>query len=221
EFEAFQPQSLPRVGRSPRLERAASQDRRTRITQALRYTEDLLLRLDGARAGHDDDLVPTDPRPVRQFDDGGFGLPFPGDLLVGLGDVDHPQHARQRLQPAAVDLAVVAHEPDRGPLLSGHRPGFVPQLFDDLHDAPDLFPARVVPHDDQHSPNEPKETLPWPFPQPATNVRPARSSVQTGHDAFRAPDAGRPATRGPGPRTRLRGQARGRAPGRGPGRRAS
>ena len=83
----------------------------------------------------------ADPQAARQRHDGGFRLPLARDLLVGLGDVEDLGHAGERREARAVHPAVVADQPDGGPLAAGHRPALVAHLGDHLADPLDFLGA--------------------------------------------------------------------------------
>src|SRR5690606_27669311 len=126
------------------------QDRSTRRTESMRDPDDLRLRLDRARASHEDDLVPTDPGAILELDHRRLRPPLAGDLLVRLGDMDHPQHTWQGLQAAALHLAVVADHSDGGTLPARHRPGLIAELLYGAHDARHIGFGGIVTHYDQH-----------------------------------------------------------------------
>ncbi len=113
-------------------------------------SDDLRLGLDRAWTGHEHYFPAPDPRAVLQLDDGRLPTPFPGHLLVRLGDVDHPQDPRQRLQAPALHLAVVAEQADRRTLLAGKGTSLVAHLPDGVDDAIDVAFFRAVLHYDEH-----------------------------------------------------------------------
>src|SRR5690606_21222197 len=128
----------------------AAEDRGAGGADAMRDFQDLLLGLDGAGPGHDDDLVPADARAVRQLDYGRLRTPLSGDLLVRLRDVDDLEDAGQPLEAGALDFSVVADESDGGALLPRDGARLVAEVLDRVDDALDVLLRRVVSHHDEH-----------------------------------------------------------------------
>ena len=105
--------------------------------------------LDGARAGHHDELVAepelhaVDPYP------GSLGLVLRARQLVGRADADHLFDARQRPQVRdALDIA--AHDADDGALLAHAQERLEPVLLDGAPDPLDLFLRRRRTHHHDH-----------------------------------------------------------------------
>src|SRR5690606_4265582 len=175
QLEALDTEPLEGVRRRPRLERAAAQHGGAGRPQPPRDGDDLLLRLDGARPRHQDDVLSADPRAVAQLDDRRLGPPLARDLLVRLRDVDHLEDTGQRFQAAAVHAAIVADQPDGRTLPAGDRPALVTHLLDHFDDPPNILLGHRVTHYDQHGYTGSMARI---IPGDRAKLRDGRSGVQ-------------------------------------------
>ncbi len=142
--------ALEGVGRGAGLEGAAAQHARAGGRHRLGHARHLLLALDRAGAGHDDDLGPThlDPGDVH---DRVRGLEGPPHQLVGRGDLDHLAHTRDELQRRGVHHDPRrAHRAQHGVADAGGPVHVVAHLHQRLDDLLYLLFRRRRLHHDHH-----------------------------------------------------------------------
>ena len=149
-LQALFAQTLKRVRRSARLERAAPEEARAAPLDGLGHGEDLLAALDRARARDYRQLVAADSRVAADVDDGLLGAQVDGDELVRLRHAYRLGHARQRLEGRDVHGAGVAGDAYGRAPRAGHDVRPVAQLIYDALDLFYLLAGRVNLHHDEH-----------------------------------------------------------------------
>ena len=98
QLQAFDAHALEAVRRAARLEGSAAQELRAGGGDLLRAEQDLLARLDRARAGHDDDLFAADDDAVGERDRRALRAEAAARELVGRRDAVGLVHAGQHLE---------------------------------------------------------------------------------------------------------------------------
>ena len=88
--------------------------------------------------------------PVGKLKDRVVGLGIAADQLIGLGNADHFLHARQIVERALIDFALIPGNADGGALRARDGMGAVSKRFDFLADRADLLFGGLRLHDDEH-----------------------------------------------------------------------
>ena len=110
QLEPFFLEALEGVGRGARLEGAAPENMGAARLHSLRHRHELRPRLDGARAGHDHDLLATDGHAI-DFKLGRLGMRLAARQLEGLENPHHVLDAIEGLESEELLL---------GPILADH-----------------------------------------------------------------------------------------------------
>ena len=144
--EPFFAETLKRVRRGARLERAAAKETRAAATHGFGDGKRLLRALDRARTSDDRQLVAADRR-VANAHHRLFRPQVERNQLVRLTDANSFRDAREIFKVRRIDRALVAGDADRGASGAGHRMALESQFLDNAQHSLDLASARVGFHD--------------------------------------------------------------------------
>ena len=148
-------ETLERVRRGARLERAAPQHLGALLGDVARRVEKHLFAFHRARAGHHHDLVAADLH-AAHVDDGVDPAELSARELEGLGDGDDLVDSAEVGERLLVGVGVAADDPDQRPLLALGELGLEPDLVDAIDHRIHLCLGRAVGHDDDHGINVPR-----------------------------------------------------------------
>src|SRR5487761_766503 len=142
-------QALKRIGRGARLERAATQDRRSLGGHVPGGLEEHLLTFDRARSGHHHDLFASDLH-AADVDHCVLRPELAARQLERLGDRDDLVDGVEVGERLLVGIGVAADHSDESALLAPRELALEPDLVDAIDHRFDVGVGRAVRHDDDH-----------------------------------------------------------------------